>query len=103
MPEGKRGANQKRLLAILRALLEGEKLDRYSVARQFSCTPQTAHRLLSLVAAELPIKTEGKQGRRRTYEFDRTKFEVTPSLAEALATCFSASFAPLFGGTQYAD
>jgi predicted DNA-binding transcriptional regulator YafY len=103
MSESKRGTNQKRLLAILRVLLEGERLDRYSVATQFGCTPQTAHRLLSLVAAELPIKTDGKQGRRRTYEFDRSRFEATPSLAEALAACFSASFAPLFGGTQYAE
>ncbi len=101
MSERQRGANQRRLLAILRAMMEGEKLDRYSVAERFDCTPQTAHRLLSLLAAEMPIRAGGVDTRRRTYEFDRAKFEGTPSLAEALAASFGASFAPLFRGTTY--
>jgi len=81
--------------------MEGEKLDRYSVAQQFDCTPQTAHRLLSLLATAMPIRIGGTPGRRRTYEFDHAKFEEAPSLAGALAACFSASFAPLFRGTPY--
>ena len=96
----RRGANQKRLLSVLRALLDGDRLDRYAASERFGCTPQTAHRLLSLLAAEMPIKARNVEGR-LSYEFDRAVFEGMPSLGEALAASFAASLAPIFRGTPY--
>lgn len=100
MPESSRGVNQRRLLEIIRALIDGERLDRYEVARRYKVQPQTAHRQLTTIREVLPIVVE-KDGRRNVYTFNRKEFEETPSVAEALAASFGAGFAKMFRGTTY--
>lgn len=100
MGEDTRGSRQGRLLDMLSALMEGDRLDRNSAATRFGIKPVSANRLLLLLKRVPGIRVETRGGR-RVYSFDRASVEAAPTLAEGLAASFGASFARLFRGTRY--
>ena len=100
MTERRRGVDQRKLLMVVKALLDGERLDRFEVHRRCGVTEQTAHRYLVLVADVLPLATT-RQDRRMVYELDRSKLDGAPTFPEALAASIGASLAKVFRGTSY--
>src|SRR5882724_5680373 len=95
-----RGTHQRRLLGVVRALLDGEQLDRRELGRRLQARLATADRYLRDIKSTLPIAVT-REGRTRRYALDLSGVNRKPTLAEAIAASFGAGFAGVFQGTRY--
>ena len=76
MTEQLRGNSQRRMLTVLRALMEGQQLDRQSAAALLGVNHECAYRILDVLAEEVPgvVVLEGRP--------KRFGFSATPSAAQ---------------------
>ena len=75
--------------------MDGDKLDRYSVAKRFDCTPQTSHRLLSLLKGV--VGTSKPKARLRHLEY---RGKVSAAMIRADSSRQTASTVRWTSGTR---
>lgn len=108
MSEDSRGKNQRRLLEMLAAMMNGESLDRHASATRFKINPDPAFRLLRLLGEVVPGVEERKRENRVEFYFDHNSLrrqglaeKSTTGFVNALAASFASAFARVFGATEY--
>jgi predicted DNA-binding transcriptional regulator YafY len=110
MSEESRHSSQRPILEVLRAMMEGEVLDRFSdiFRARYGIRPEAAYRWLNLLAQVVPgVKTQQRE-RRKVFRFDVSAFRddgthraTASGFTEALAASFASAFARVFTGTRY--
>jgi predicted DNA-binding transcriptional regulator YafY len=93
---------------MMRALIEGERLDAAASSERFRIQKDPARRNLKILADIVPGVRTVRDGRRDVFFFDpedafgaERALDDRPSLAAAIAASFGAAFSKVFGGTDY--
>lgn len=95
------GSQIRRCYQLVKALLQGEELDRQAVAKMLSVKPAAADNHINALVANVPGVRQQRRRHRRTIRFVG---DAAPGVAPqnlAAAACFGASLARLFRGTAY--
>src|SRR5438128_10716083 len=95
-----RGTHQRRLLGVVRALLEGEQLDRRELGRRLQARLAAADRYLRDIKSTLPIAVT-REERTRRYALVPSGVNRKPTLAQAIAASFGAGLAGVVEGVRY--
>jgi predicted DNA-binding transcriptional regulator YafY len=94
----RRGHRIARPVRLLRALLDGETLNRQRVAELLDIEVAAAAAYLKVLASEFPgIRKLG----RGAIRLDRTALQEQVTFPTAVAACLASGFAQLFRGTDY--
>ncbi len=105
--EDSRGKDLRRLVAMLKVLVDGENLDAATASRRFAINPDPARRNLKILVEELPWIRRERRGGKDVFFFDPNALSSEQdqpdrsSLAEAIASSFGAAFSQVFSGTTY--
>lgn len=102
MTDDGRYKETRRPLLLLGDLMTGKRHDRDSIAERLGVGKAAADKLIIALLEYLPSAvSESKENRKRTIRFEVEKLLPNMNNAAVIATCFGASVAELFEGTDY--
>ncbi len=106
--EDNRGKNIGRVLRMLRAMMEGKRLDAQSAAKTYAINPEAVLRNLKLLNQEIPGVIVDDTGPKHVFRFDPAQAfeksiatEERAPLARVISASLGAAFSKVFTGTQY--
>lgn len=102
MTDDGRYKETRRPLLLLDDLMAGKRHDRDSIAERLGVGKAAADKLIIALLEYLPSAvSESKENRKRTIRFEVERLLPNMNNAAVIATCFGASVAELFEGTDY--